>query len=127
MNLTDYRPRNGGYYFKPSVGGENGTGDYIYTDHLYALTSGYVNGFGSYGIMQAEPNGRRWRKLDEQNYNYKADLSIPFKFLGQRQEFKTGVNYLYRDRNFTENQLYSCPAPISQQTKPLRSIPFMET
>ncbi len=56
--------------------------------------------------MQAEPNGRRWRKLDEQNYNYKADLSIPFKFLGQRQEFKTGVNYLYRDRDFTENQLY---------------------
>jgi TonB-dependent receptor len=106
VNLTDYRPRTGGYYFKPSVGGLNGAGEYIYTDHLYALTSGYVNGFGSYGIMQAEPNGRRWRKLDEQNYNYKADLSIPFKFFGQRQEFKTGVNYLYRDRNFTENQLY---------------------
>ncbi len=45
VNLTDYRPRNGGYYFKPSVGGQTGTGDYIYTDHLYALTSGYVNGF----------------------------------------------------------------------------------
>src|SRR5690606_30981198 len=27
-------------------------------------------------------------------------------FLGQKQEFKTGVNYLFRDRDFTENQLF---------------------
>ncbi len=59
VNLTDYRPRNGGYYFKPTVTDNNGSGNYVYTDHLYALTSGYVNGVGSIGLMQAEPNGRR--------------------------------------------------------------------
>jgi TonB-dependent receptor len=106
VTLADYQPRSGGYYFQPSVNGNNGSGEYIYTKHLYALTSGYVNGFGPNGLMQAEPNGRRWRKLHEKNYNYKADLTIPFKFFGQRQEFKTGVNYLYRDRQFTENQLF---------------------
>ncbi|QEC42574.1 TonB-dependent receptor [Pseudobacter ginsenosidimutans] len=106
VSLTDYRPRNGAYYFKPAIGDMSGAGSYVYTDHLYALTSGYVNGVGAIGLMQAEPNGRRWRNLDEQNYNYKADLILPFKLLGQRQEFKTGVNYLYRDRSFTENQLF---------------------
>lgn len=106
VSLTDYRPRNGAYYFRPAIGEQNGGGGYVYTDHLYALTSGYVNGVGTIGLMQAEPNGRRWRNLDEKNYNYKADLVIPFKFLGQRQEFKTGVNYLFRDRSFTENQLF---------------------
>lgn len=106
VNLIDYKPRNGGYYFKPSITDNSGSGEYVYTDHLYALTSGYVNGFGSIGVMQAEPNGRRWRNLDEKNYNYKADLSIPFKLFGQRQEFKTGINYLFRDRSFTENQLF---------------------
>ena len=106
VSLTDYRPRNGAYYFKPAIGDMSGAGSYVYTDHLYALTSGYVNGVGSIGLMQAEPNGRRWRNLDEQNYNYKADLILPFKFFGQKQEFKTGVNYLFRDRSFTENQLF---------------------
>ncbi|MBX2922528.1 MAG: TonB-dependent receptor [Chitinophagaceae bacterium] len=72
----------------------------------YALTSGYVNGYGPYGIIQAEPNGRRWRHLEEQNYNYKADLSIPFAFLHNKQELKLGVNYLFRDRNYSENHLF---------------------
>lgn len=106
VNLIDYAPRGGGYYWKPSTGAANNGGDYVYTDRFYALTSGYVNGFGNYGIIQSEPNGRRWRNLDEKNYNYKADLTLPFKFLGRKQEFKTGVNYLNRERTFSENVMY---------------------
>lgn len=105
VTLADYMPRSGGAVGTPTTGVNNGT-QYGYSDHLYALSSGYVNGFGAYGIIQAEPNGRRYRNLDETNYNYKADLSIPFKLFGQMQEFKTGVNYLNRDREFTENVLF---------------------
>jgi TonB-dependent receptor len=105
-SLADYMPRNGGLSNDPSVGAGNTGATPTYRNHLYALTSGYVNGFGPYGIMQAEPNGRRWRNLDEKNYNYKADLSIPFNLFGQKQVLKTGVNYLFRDRAFNENQLF---------------------
>lgn len=105
-SLADYTPRGGGWYDRPNVGAINTGGTPTYTEHLYALTSGYVNGFGAYGIIQAEPNGRRWRNLDENNYNYKADLSIPFPIAGLRQEFKVGVNYLFRERTFGENQLF---------------------
>lgn len=107
INLADYTPKGGGYYQRLKTSPDGTTGpELTYTNHLYALTSGYVNGFGVYGIIQAEPNGRRWRNLDETNYNYKGDLSIPFKLFGQKQELKTGVNYLFRDRKFTENQLF---------------------
>lgn len=105
-SLVDYMPRGGGWYTRPGIGAGSTTEGPTYTKHLYALTSGYVNGFGPYGIMQAEPNGRRWRNLDEKNYNYKADLNIPFKLFGETQQFKTGLNYLFRDRSFTENQLF---------------------
>lgn len=105
-SLVDYMPRGGGWYTRPGIGAGSTTEGPTYTKHLYALTSGYVNGFGPYGIMQAEPNGRRWRNLDEKNYNYKADLNIPFKLFGYIQQFKTGINYLFRDRSFTENQLF---------------------
>lgn len=77
-----------------------------FSPHKYALTSGYVNGYGPYGIIQAEPNGRRWRQLEEGNYNYKVDLTIPFETNEQRQEIKVGGDYLFRDRSFTENQLF---------------------
>ena len=77
-----------------------------YTEHQYALTSGYVNGYGPYGIIQAEPNGRRWRHLKERNYNYKLDLSLPFALFGQDQEIKLGGNYLFRERAYTENHLF---------------------
>ncbi len=73
---------------------------------LYALTSGYVNNFGIYGRIQAEPNGRRWRNLDERTYNYKTDLSLYFPLFGIKQEFKSGLNYLFRERSFMENQLF---------------------
>ncbi|RZK88698.1 MAG: hypothetical protein EOO98_11835, partial [Pedobacter sp.] len=105
-SLADYIPRGGGWYNRPVVGATSSGGTPTYSKHLYALTSGYVNGFGPFGIMQAEPNGRRWRNLDEKNYNFKADLNIPFKLFGQTLAFKTGGNYLFRDRTFTENQLF---------------------
>ncbi len=105
VNLADYKPAGGGTYSSPStLPGQ--AGSYTSTTDLYSLVSGYVNGYGPYGIIQADPNGRRFRKLHEDNYNYKADLSLPFKALKQRQEFKIGVNYLHRKRVFTENVLY---------------------
>lgn len=105
-SLADYMPRGGGWYDRPAIGAGNAGSTRTYSKHLYALNSGYVNGFGPYGIMQAEPNGRRWRNLDEKNYNFKGDLNIPFRLFGQTQQLKTGVNYLFRDRSFTENQLF---------------------
>ncbi|WP_073231852.1 carboxypeptidase-like regulatory domain-containing protein [Pedobacter caeni] len=106
-SLVNYSPPGGATYIDRSpTAGKNGHLDYLYTDHLYALSSGYINGFGPYGIMQAEPNGRRWRTMNEDNYNYKADLSIPFPLFGHKQTFKTGFNYLNRDRTFSENVLF---------------------
>ncbi|WP_233260808.1 STN domain-containing protein, partial [Pedobacter sp. HMWF019] len=55
LTLADYTPRGGAYYTKPVLGPINTTPEYVYTEHLYALSSGYVNGFGAYGIIQAEP------------------------------------------------------------------------
>ncbi|SEL99820.1 TonB-dependent receptor [bacterium A37T11] len=105
-NDPDYRFTSLAVY-TPNTGESNSGGvDGGYKEHIYALTSGYVNGYGPFGIIQAEPNGRRWRHLNEKNYNYKADLSIPFPFLGQKQELKLGNNYLFRKRIFTENHLF---------------------
>lgn len=107
INLIDYQPRElkDRYVMleKPDV--PRLQYERRYTDHKYALNSGYVSGFGLYGLIQAEPNGRRWRTLDETNHNYKADLSFPFDLLGLKQEFKTGYNYLSRDRKYGENML----------------------
>ncbi len=108
VSLTDYKPWAGGFYNRPIITDESGPGQFwqpTYSDHLYALVSGYVNGYGPYGIIQADPNGRRWRRLNEKNYNYKADLTIPFQFIEGRQELKVGGNYLFRDRKFSENHL----------------------
>ncbi|MBC9932128.1 TonB-dependent receptor domain-containing protein [Chitinophaga qingshengii] len=105
VNLADYKPVGGSAYQRPTQQPGNSV-EWVATTDLYSLVSGYVNGYGPYGIIQADPNGRRFRKLHETNYNYKADLAIPFKLLGLRQEFKTGVNYLHRKRDFTENVLF---------------------
>ncbi|WP_201747948.1 TonB-dependent receptor [Chitinophaga vietnamensis] len=104
VNLAVYRPNGGGAV--PTNGSlPGGDGGVSGTPVYYSLVSGYVNGYGPYGIIQADPNGRRYRTLSETNYNYKADLTLPFRLLGQRQEFKGGVNYLHRDRTFNENVL----------------------
>lgn len=104
-NLADYKPREGATGTAPS-NSAGGSDISVPTDHLYSLVSGYVNGYGPYGIIQADPNGRRFRKLDEKSYNHKIDLSFPFRLLEQKQIFKTGANYLYRKRTFGENVLY---------------------
>ncbi len=104
VNLADYRPAGGGYV--PVLPGNTPAGtQYMGVTDYYALVSGYVNGYGPYGKIQADPNGRRFRNLTETNYNYKADVTLPFPLLGLDQIFKTGVNYLYRKREFGENVL----------------------
>jgi TonB-dependent receptor len=121
VNIADYKPYDGSAYGKPSQAPGNSV-DYAYTEHLYSLVSGYVNGYGPYGIIQADPNGRRFRNLKETNYNYKADLAIPFKIAGLKQEFKTGVNYLHRKREFSENVLFLPGSNYSQN----KALPLYE-
>jgi len=103
VNLADYRPAGGGYYMIPTPDGVGNK--YMGVTDYYALVSGYVNGFGPYGKIQADPNGRRFRNLTETNYNYKADVTLPFGIHGLDQAFRAGVNYLYRERDFGENVL----------------------
>lgn len=104
VNLAVYHPVGSGSITGPNT--EPGAaGTPTGTPVYYSLVSGYVNGYGPYGIIQADPNGRRYRRLHETNYNYKADLALPFRMLGNHQEFKLGGNYLHRDRTFTENVL----------------------
>ena len=105
VNLADYRINGGSTYTGP-VTTPGTTPPVVSSPSLYSLVSGYVNGYGPYGIIQADPNGRRFRHLKENNYNYKADVTLPFKVLDKKQEFKTGVNYLHRRRTFAENVLY---------------------
>ena len=71
----------------------------------YAFIVGTVHGIGPNGEIGADPNGRKYRKLDEDNYNAKADLTESFNVNGQKQVLKFGYNYLERDRTFTENIL----------------------
>lgn len=103
-NLVEYYPQGGGYYQVPN-NGSGGDPQYIGSPAHYSLVSGYVTGYGTYGLIQADPNGRRFRNMSEVNYNYKADVTIPFKLLGNTQQFKTGINYLYRERDFSEYQM----------------------
>jgi hypothetical protein len=73
----------------------------------YAFVSGLVhsvNGDNS-SIIVADPNGRQYRKLNETNYNVKADISQPFKIGKRDQLLKFGGNYLRRERDFVENIL----------------------
>lgn len=75
--------------------------------NTYTFVSGLVHGAGSdvNNIIVADPNGRQYRKLEETNYNFKADVTQPFKLGKLQQAFKFGVNYLKRDRDFTQNIL----------------------
>lgn len=103
VNIAAYYPEGGGYYMIPDHG--RGTISYLGTPAHYSLVSGYVTGYGTYGIIQADPNGRRFRNLSEINYNYKADITLPFSWKKREQLFKVGVNYLYRERDFSEYRL----------------------
>ena len=109
-SLVEYIRERGALYelndFPMDETGVDSASRIVYTDRLYALSSGYVNGYGPKGMLQVDPNGRRWRELTEENYNYKIDFTTPANFWGTRQEFKFGGNYLYRSRNFGENQLF---------------------
>ena len=71
----------------------------------YAFIVGIVNGIGPNGVIGADPNGRKYRQLDESNYNAKVDLTESFNVSGLKQVLKFGYNYLERDRTFTENIL----------------------
>jgi len=73
----------------------------------YTFVSGLVHGVGADNstAIVADPNGRQYRKLDETNYNAKADLSQPFKIGKLDQLLKFGFNYLKRDRDYTEQIL----------------------
>ena len=66
---------------------------------------GSVHGIGPNGVIGADPNGRKYRDLNETNYNAKADLSEKVSIGGLGQTFKVGVNYLHRQRDFTESIL----------------------
>lgn len=119
VNLADYRPKGGGFVQVPSPTNDG----YLGVTDYYALVSGYVNGYGPYGKIQADPNGRRFRNLTETNYNYKVDLTLPFGFRGLDQFFKAGYAYLFRDRTFGEYVL-SLPGSNFSATK---QLPLYET
>lgn len=93
-DLADYR--------KQSFLDPNGQG--IVSD-VYTFVVGSVHGVGSNGVLNADPNGRKYRYLKENNYNLKGDITQPFSLWGQRQLFKVGYNFLRRNRDFTENIL----------------------
>lgn len=95
-DVADYRTQR---YQDP-----NGVG--IGSD-TYAFVSGLVHtsGTDNNSSIVADPNGRQYRKLNESNYNAKADISQPFKIGKLEQLLKFGFNYLKRDRDFSEQIL----------------------
>ncbi len=74
--------------------------------NLFAEVSGvaHVNGPNNPPFV-ADPNGRRFRFLNESNNNYSVDITVPSLIFKQKVNFKLGGNYLRRDRTFTENVL----------------------
>jgi TonB-dependent receptor len=81
---------------------QNGVG---FGTHTYVFQVGRVHGLEGVESLVADPNGRRFRKLNEDNYNYKADLTQPFTLWGNKQSLKFGYNYLRRNRDFTEYEV----------------------
>ncbi len=71
----------------------------------YVFVIGRVHGIGPTDSIIADPNGRRYRNLNENNYNARIDLTQPFTISRQKQLLKFGINYLKRDRTFRENVL----------------------
>jgi TonB-dependent receptor len=97
FRFTDLADLHETHYVDP-----NGVG--IGSD-IYSFVVGSVHGIGSTGVIGADPNGRKYRNLSETNYNAKADLTENIQVGGLTQIFKTGFNYLHRDRTFKENIL----------------------
>lgn len=73
----------------------------------YAFVTGLTHGLGdSYSsAIVADPNGRQFRTLNEDNYNAKADLTQPFLVRGLQQVIKIGGAFLRRERDYRENIL----------------------
>jgi TonB-dependent receptor len=71
----------------------------------YTEVVGLAHGIGPGGVVEADPNGRRYRFLVEDDYNAKADITFPTLIAGSRVDFKIGGNYLEKDRTYTENFL----------------------
>lgn len=82
----------------------NGAG--IGTD-VYAFVTGLTHGLGNdyTQAIIADPNGRQFRKLKEDNYNAKLDLTQPFTVRGLQQVLKFGGAFLRRERDYQENVL----------------------
>jgi TonB-dependent receptor len=104
QNQPDFRFTDLADYHKVAFESPNGVG--VVSD-TYAFVVGSVQGVGPNGSIGADPNGREYRNLNENNYNGKVDLTLPFKVRkgGQKQLLKFGYNYLRRDRTYTENIL----------------------
>lgn len=75
--------------------------DQLYFQPLRAMI--FMQGVGAINI---DPNGRKFRNLDEHNRNYTLDLAFPFKAIGQKQQVKLGGYYLNKERDFKEYILY---------------------
>ncbi|OQP51107.1 hypothetical protein A4H97_00145 [Niastella yeongjuensis] len=101
-NEPDFRFTDLADYRKVAYADPNGQG--IVSDN-YAFVVGSVHGVGPNGVLNADPNGRKYRFLTENNYSAKADLTQPFYVAKQKQLLKFGYNFLKRDRDFTENVL----------------------
>ncbi|HEV2483559.1 MAG TPA: carboxypeptidase-like regulatory domain-containing protein [Puia sp.] len=71
----------------------------------YTEVVGLAHGIGPGGVVEADPNGRRYRYLTEDDYNVKADLTFPTLIAGRKVDFKIGGDYLEKDRTYTEDFL----------------------
>ncbi|NSL85897.1 TonB-dependent receptor plug domain-containing protein [Chitinophaga sp. Mgbs1] len=73
----------------------------------YAFVTGLTHGLGNdySSAIIADPNGRQYRKLYEDNYNARVDLTQPFTVKGLQQVIKIGGAFLRRERDYRENIL----------------------
>ena len=102
QNEPDFRFSDVADAHKVKFADPNGTG--VISDY-YAFVVGQVHGLGPTNLITADPNGRRYRFLHENNYNLRMDLVQPVSVAGRNHELKFGINYLKRNRDFTENVL----------------------
>ncbi|MBN9380377.1 MAG: carboxypeptidase-like regulatory domain-containing protein [Chitinophagaceae bacterium] len=73
--------------------------------NTYTEVVGLVHGIGPGGVVEADPNGRRYRYLTEDDYNVKMDITFPTLIARRKVDFKIGGNYLDKERIYTENFL----------------------